>query len=389
MNKEKVVIKKCEEYDLEEIEEKIREGIELLGGDSYFKGIVKPGSTVLLKPNLLSMERVDSITVTNHVFFEAVIRVIKDYTSNIKFGDSPGFGDPLKAAKSCGLYDVAKRYDVIFDDFRDTVHVKLDDSILCKSWQVARAPYEADVLITLPRLKTHAMAYFTGAIKNQFGCISGTMKAAWHTRMPDAHNFCKMLLDLNTVVNTKFAFMDGIVAMEGNGPKNGTPYNLNSIIIGSSISAVDSVGARLMGYDDPLKTPVLKEVYDSSYGAVLPEDIEVLGESIENMRAKDFKLVRNGGEFYFINPKVTSFLRGMIAPNPVLNFDKCVSCGRCAMVCPKKGEVINMTEIKGKKVPVWNMKNCIRCFCCQELCPEGAIFTKNQPIGKILGFKRR
>lgn len=389
MKKEKVVLKRCTNYDVSSIEKSIREGIELLGGDSYFRNIVKENSRVLLKPNLLAVEKKGSITVTNYAFFEAVIRIIKDYTPYIKFGDSPGFGDSYKAAKSCGLIEVAEKYGVIFDDFKETVHVSLNDAILCKSWVVAKAPYEADVLITLPKLKTHAMAYFTGAVKNQFGCIQGTMKASWHTRMPDANNFCKMLLDLNSVVNTNFVFMDGITAMQGNGPKSGTPYNLNSILLGSSITAVDSVASRLIGYDDPLKTPVLKEAYDASYGAVLKEDIEILGEKFEDLKAKDFKLVRKGGDFYFLNPKATNFLRGMIAPNPVVITEKCISCGRCGSVCPRKPEVISMISKNGKKVPSWNMQNCIRCFCCQELCPEGAIITKYQPLGKVLGFNRR
>ncbi|WP_138207503.1 DUF362 domain-containing protein [Haloimpatiens lingqiaonensis] len=381
---EKVALLKCDEYKVESIEKKLREGFELLGGDDFLRTLIPYNSKVLLKPNLLSIERKESPVVTNYKVFEAVIRIIRDYSSNIIFGDSPGVGDSRKAAELCGLMEVAERYDVKFNSFKDEIHVKLDNSILCKSWNVAKVAYESDVLITLPKLKTHAMAYYTGAIKNQFGCITGTKKAQWHTRMPDAENFCKMLLDLNTLVGTDFAILDGIVAMEGNGPKNGSAKKMNTLIMGKSPSAVDSVAVRLIGYDNPLDTPVLKEVYDSKWGAVLPKDIEVLGEKIENMKQKDFKLCRKGGNFYFKNPVVNNFLKSLIAPDPALIYDKCISCLRCAEVCPEKPNVIKFIEKKGKTIPVWNMNRCIRCFCCQELCPVGAITTKDKFLGKLL-----
>ena len=202
--------------------------------------------------------------------------------------------------------------------------------------------------------------------------------------MPDANNFCKMLLDLNTAVGTNFAILDGIIAMEGNGPKSGDPYKMNTLIMGKCLTAVDSTAVRLIGYDNPLDTPVLKEAYDSKWGAVLPEDINILGEDLESMKAKNFVLCRKGGNFHFINPRVTNFLRGMIAPNPTLIKDKCIGCGRCAEVCPENPAAIEMVQHGDKLNPKWNMNECIRCFCCQELCPVGAIETKYSNLGKLL-----
>lgn len=389
VKKENVVLLECNNYDVALLEKNIRHGFELLGGDEFLKKLIPKGSKVLLKPNMLSVEKKESPVVTNYKLFEAVIRIIKDYSNDIVFGDSPGFGDSKKAAERSGLMEVANRYNVKFDDFKKSVHLKLEDSILCKSWNVSKIAYESDVLITLPKLKTHAMAYFTAAIKNQFGCIPGTQKATWHTRMPNANNFCKMLLDLNTLVQTDFAILDGIVAMEGNGPKSGKPKALNSILMGKSITAVDSVAARLIGYDNPLDTPILKEVYDNKWGPVLKDEIEILGKSIESMKPKDFKLCRKGGNFYFISPGVTNFLREMIAPNPSLMIDKCIGCSRCREVCPENPKVISMVKKGEKTIPKWDMKRCIRCFCCQELCPVGAIETKYSTLGKIFRMDKR
>lgn len=386
---ENVALLKCEQYDVDLIEKKLREGFELLGGDDFLRKLIPKDSKVLLKPNMLSVESKESPVVTHYSVFEAVIRIVKEYSNYVSFGDSPGFGDSRKAAEKSGLMEVADRYGVKFEDFKESVHVRLDNSILCKSWNVAKAAYEAEVVITLPKLKTHAMAYYTGAVKNQFGCIPGTQKATWHTRMPDANNFCKMLLDLNTAVGTNFAIVDGIIAMEGNGPKSGQAYNLNTLIMGQSLTAVDSTAVRLIGYDNPLDTPVLKEAYDSKWGVVLPKDINILGEKLDDMKAKNFKLCRKGGNFYFINPAVTNFLRGMIAPNPTLIQGKCIGCGRCAEVCPEKPSVITMVKNVDKLNPKWNMNECIRCFCCQELCPVGAIETKYSTLGRLLKLNKR
>lgn len=386
---EKVALLRCEDYNVKLIESKLREGFNLLGGDKFLKELIPYNKKVLLKPNMLSVEEAGSPVVTNFNVFEAVIRIIKDYTDNISFGDSPGFGDSRKAAERSGLLNVAKKYDVKFEDFKESIHVKLDSSILCKSWTVAKAPYEADVLITLPKIKTHAMAYYTGAIKNQFGCVPGSLKATWHTRMPSADNFCKMLLDLNTLVNTNFAILDGIIAMEGNGPKSGNPKKMNTLIMGKSLTAVDSTAVRLIGYDNPLDIPLLKEAYDQKWGEVIPEKIEVLGENIESMKVKDFELCRKAGSFYFISPAVTNFLRDLIAPDPSLIKEKCIGCGRCKEVCPEETRVIRMVKDKDKNIPTWNMKECIRCFCCQELCPCGAIELKYSALGKILKMNKR
>lgn len=385
----RVALLRCGSYDVDLIEKTLREGFELLGGEQYLKRILGKDKKILLKPNLLSVEAPGSPVVTHYAVFEAVIRIIRDYSRFIAYGDSPGFGDGRKAAEKCGLQQVAEKYGVEFADFREAIHVKYEEGLLCKSWEIAKPAYEAEVVITLPKIKTHAMAYYSGAIKNQFGCVPGTRKAAWHTRMPEASNFSKMLLDLNGVVGTSFAILDGIIAMEGNGPKNGTPKQMNTLIMGEDICAVDSTAVRLIGYEDPIFVPVLKEAHLAKIGDVLPQEIEVLGETIEDMECKDFVLSRRADNFNFINPKVNRLLRAMIAPKPVVIADKCVSCGRCLEVCPEKPHIITLVDKKGKKLPQWDLKKCIRCFCCQELCPVGAIDTVDTTAAKLLRINKR
>lgn len=384
---EKIALLKCTNYDVDNIEKKLREGFELLGGTSFLRTLIPENSKVLLKPNFLSVVEKGSPVITHYAIFEAVIRIVKEYSNNIAFGDSPGSDDGRKVAERSGLMEVADKYGVKFVDFNEEVHVELNDPLMYKFWNVAKAAYEADVVITLPKLKTHAMMYYTGAVKNQFGCVPGTQKASWHTKLPDPINFSKMLLDLNSVVKTSFAILDGIIAMEGNGPRNGTPKKMDTIIIGKSLTAVDSTAVRLIGYNDVLTVPILKVAHDTNWGAVLPEEVEILGEKIENLKCKDFRLSRNARVVNSVSPKLNNFITSLSAPNPVLNREKCIGCRKCGEVCPEKPRVISFVKQNGKVIPKWDYSKCIRCFCCQELCPRGAIVTKEKAVSKLLGLK--
>ena len=384
---EKVALLKCTDYSVDIIEKKLREGFELLGGNSFLRSLIPENSKVLLKPNFLCVIEKGSPAITHYAIFEAVVRIVKEYSENIVFGDSPGSGDTRKAAEKSGIMEVADRYGVKFVDFNEAVQVELENPLMYKFWNVAKAAYEADVVITLPKLKTHVMMYYTGAVKNQFGCVPGSQKAEWHTKLPDAVNFSKMLLDLNSVVKTSFAIVDGIIAMEGTGPRNGEPKKMDTIIMGKCLTAVDSTAVRLIGYDNVLTVPFLKVARDTKWGAVLPEEIEVLGEKIESMKCKDFKLSRNAKVVNFLTPSLNNFVASLTAPNPVLVEEKCISCKKCHEVCPEKSKVISFVKHNNKVIPKWNYNNCIRCFCCQELCPQGAIVTKNKPLSRLLGLK--
>ncbi len=386
---EKVALLKCTGYEVDQIERKLREGFKLLGGQAFLRELIPPDSKVLLKPNFLSVVEKGSPIITHYAVFEAVVRIVKEYSDNISFGDSPGQEDTGKAAEKSGFMEIADKYGVRFADFNQAVHCELDKPLMYKYWDIAKAPYEADVVITLPKLKTHAMMYYTGAVKNQFGCIPGGQKAGWHTKLPDSAGFAKMLLDLNSLVKTGFAILDGIVAMEGNGPRNGTPRQMDTLIMGKSVTAVDSTAVRLIGYENVLSIPVLKAAQDSKWGTVLPEEIEVLGESIENMKSRDFKLSRNAKVVNFLTPGLTSLVSSLTAPDPVLVEEKCIGCKKCDEACPEKSKVISFIKHDGKTIPKWNYSKCIRCFCCQELCPKGAIVTRDKALARVLGLNKR
>jgi len=169
--------------------------------------------------------------------------------------------------------------------------------------------------------------------------------------------------------------------------KNSMAKKMGTIIMEKFLTSVDSTAVRLIGYEDVLTIPVLKIAHDTKWGAVIPEEIEVLGEKIQDMKCKNFKLSRNAKVINFISPSLNNFVASLTAPNPVVIEEKCIGCKKCDEVCTERPKVISFVVHNNKTIPKWYYKNCIRCFCCQELCPQGAIKIKYKPLSRMLGLK--
>ena len=328
----KVAVIKCENYDLEEVKNSIKRAIDLIGGIDLF---VKESDKVLLKPNLLAAESADRSVTTHPTVFEAVVSILREKNVNdISYGDSPGIGKGNTVALKAGIDEAANKLNVKYADFEEPVGVSYEDGVQEKSFTIAKPIQEADVIISLPKLKSHALTTMTGAVKNQFGCIPGFRKAEYHLKLPDFEDFSTMLLDLNKLVNPKLYIMDGILAMEGNGPRNGSPRKINAIIVSDNAVALDYVASQIISFD---------------YNTI--------------------PTLKMGFKHNFCNK---------YEPKPVIDKNKCVKCGVCVKVCPVTPLALNFDK-KGKNYPPeYYYKNCISCYCCQELCPHKAIVLKRK-----------
>jgi len=223
----KVVLLKCESYDLELVYPKIKWAIEQLGG---IESIIPKNKKVLLKPNLVVGSAPENAVTTHPVVFEAITKILHEKDYNIFYGDSPGIGNPEKAAAKSGLKEVADRYNLVHADFSKGKKISVPDGKVCKVFDIVNAVLETDAIINLPKMKAHALQRITGAIKNPFGAVLGFNKATMHSRYTNAFNFAEMLIDLDLYLKVDLHIMDGIVAMEGNGPRNGTPIPMNVLL---------------------------------------------------------------------------------------------------------------------------------------------------------------
>lgn len=378
----KVAIVRCESYEQSCVDKAVSEAIELIGGINQF---VQPEEKILMKPNILTLKQPDRAATTHPSVVHATIRLLKEAGYNqLTYGDSPGFGAPDKAARVAGIKTVADEWKVPLVDFMTGSTVPYADGAKCKQFEIAKGVQAADAIISISKMKAHQLTRVTGAVKNQLGCVNGLNKAGFHAKYPDGIGFSEMLIDLNKLLNPRLYIMDGIVAMEGNGPNSGTPRKMNVILASSDPIALDSTFCRLINLNPEF---VPTNVFGEQHGLGTYQEgkIEIVGEALTSVICKDFDVVRAPVKDENFN-SATKFKRLMLR-KPVINEAKCVKCGVCVDACPVEGKAVNFKTSQKNQPPKYNYKACIRCYCCQEMCPQKAIDVKTPILGKLLLYK--
>ncbi|MCX7821576.1 MAG: DUF362 domain-containing protein [Brevinematales bacterium] len=379
MAKTKVALIKCDEYNLKEVEKAINYAISLIGG---FDRLRKKGKKVLLKPNILAGKEPEYAVTTHPVVFEATIKIFLENGFEVAAGESPPL-EPLGiAAKKAGLLDVVEKYKIPFYEFKNPIKISNPDGKLIKSFNISEEILNFDIIVSLPKLKTHAQMYYTGAMKNLFGCITGLQKPHFHLRFPDRDDFANMIVDLNLLLKPSLGIMDGIVAMEGKGPQGGTPKKVGLIATSFDILALDLVCAELIGYKY-IDIPIIKNALErKNFFISSPEEIEIVGEKIENLKPSHFEKVKITSEVHFLQNKVPkpiiNFINNITVPKPHFKHKVCIKCGKCISICPA-----NALQFKNKnknKFVHIDYNKCIKCYCCDEICPVKAIELKIRPF---------
>jgi uncharacterized protein (DUF362 family)/ferredoxin len=382
-----VSLVKCEEYNLEIVEESIRSALEPFGGISTF---VKPGSRVLLKVNMLWGASPKACVTTHPVIVEALIRLVKECDAIPFIADSPG-GYPyipmtLKRFYSeCGFQEVADRYGVECNLDTSVENVSIPDALLLKRTNIIKPALETDVIINLPKLKTHGYTLMTCAIKNLFGLVPGLEKAGFHSKLKQVDNFSKMLLDIDGFVKSSLTITDAVMGMEGDGPSGGEPRKIGVIITGIDNLSVDTAAAWIIGLD-PVRVPTIAAAVGEGLITGKIDDLEIVGESIESVRVKDYKLPptawgRGTGFDRYLVPLRAIFkdaFTDMLTVKPLINREKCVGCGVCKMSCPEDAITIE------NGLAVIKYDQCIRCYCCHEMCPHRAVDMKQSFLNKLM-----
>jgi len=376
--KSKVAIVQCNSYETNEVRLAVSRGLELLGGAGSF---VKAGEKIVLKVNLLVGEVPEKCVNTHPEVFRAVAEEFAKEGAHLTYGDSPGFGTPHTAAKKSGIADVADELKIELADFKEGREVFYEEGVQNKKFFIANGILDADGVISLPKLKTHALERFTGCIKNQFGCVVGMRKGEFHVKLPDPTDFACMLVDLNNYVKPRLYIMDGIVAMEGNGPRGGTARAMNVLLFSTDPVALDATASRLINLN-PIFVPTTLQGAETGAGTFQEEEIEIVGDTLKDFICKDFNVVRSPVKTVK-KSRVISFLNNHLVAKPVIIAERCTHCGTCVQSCPVEGKAVNWSNGDRTKPPVYDYTKCIRCYCCQEMCPEGAIVLKVPTIVKV------
>lgn len=373
----------CGSYDEAEILSAVERGVSLLGGAEKF---VQPGERILLKLNWLTGDPPEKCVTTHPAVFRAVARVFQKTGAILSYGDSPGFQSPESVAKRTGCAEVAKEMNLPLADFRAGREAHYPEGKQNKKFTIANAVLDSDGVISLPKMKTHAFQRVTGAVKNQFGCVPGALKGEFHVKVPDAYDFAKMLIDLNSFVHPRLYIMDGIMAMEGNGPRGGDPRKMDVLLLSADPIALDATMCRLM-HLDPALVLTNRAGQEMGAGTYLPENIRLLGDPIEPFIAKDY-VVNRKQEQEAPKKAQPAFLKNAITPRPYIMAERCVRCGICVKMCPVTPKAVNWHDGNKNNPPSYQYERCIRCYCCQELCPERAIQIKVPLLRRMLDGKK-
>lgn len=323
------------------------------------------GKKVLVKPNVLRGSTPEEGVTTHPAVLKAVVeRLEADNPASIVVGDNPGaasYGANEKTFKTAGLVEAAKGYYRNLN--ADPVEVAVPGGIVEKA-TISREILDADVIISLPKFKTHGLTTISGAIKNSYGFLPGAQKAALHFKAGNPVGFHQLIVDIFGLRVPDFFIVDGVLGMEGNGPVSTELRQVNRILAGDNGVAVDATIARMMGRD-PAELRFLQIARERGHGDFEASAIEIIGEMTT---VPDFKLPPKLVDGEPAPKGVADFLYARTLVRPKVDQDTCTACETCVEVCP--AGALYMAD---DGYPAVREEVCVTCFCCQEMCPVRAI----------------
>lgn len=368
------------DYTIEELTEAVDRMFTAFG--LYEK--ITPGRQVILKPNLVMKSAPEEAIITHPNLVAAVALCVLKRGGKVLVAESGGGVYNPTVMKSvfrgCGYTAAAEQYGFeLYTDCRSRA-AELPNGVRCSTLEVIEMyvrPHDA-VIIDIAKLKTHGMLGYSGAVKNLFGVVPGLMKPELHCRYPEKEPFSEMIVDLCEYVCPDFAIIDGIEAMQGNGPTGGEKRFVGALIGSDSPYNADLVGARVINID-PMEVLILKNAHDRGLCAADAREIELLGDSIESVFVSDFKRARSGDvDFIKRIPKFLQPLAKKITtPYPKIQTKNCIGCGKCAESCPQ-----HTITVQNRKAQI-DYSKCIRCFCCHEMCPMHVIDIRRFSVFKL------
>jgi uncharacterized protein (DUF362 family)/Pyruvate/2-oxoacid:ferredoxin oxidoreductase delta subunit len=346
-----------------------------LGGMAAF---VRPGQKVLLKPNLLSGKPPEKAVTTHPEIVRQVILLAQAAGGIVSVGDSPGIGTPESVARKCGILQVVEETGARFAPFVESVPVKVNAGTF-HQLEVAREVLDAEVIINLPKLKTHQMMGYTGAVKNLFGSVVGMRKVRLHLQAgADPAFFALMLLELSERFPPALSILDAVVGMEGNGPGSGDPIQIGALLASPHALALDTVATALVGLG-ARQVWTQRVASETGRAGSHLEEVTLIGPPLACLRPKSFRPAPSADVGFGLPAPVKRTLRNTLTARPAIT-SACIRCGDCVRHCPPHAMTLD-----GQGVHI-DYHACIRCFCCQELCPHGAILTRQGALLRVAAF---
>jgi uncharacterized protein (DUF362 family) len=360
MAKFAVSVVKCEHYDADLVEKSLDRAVQLVGGWGRY---VKKGARVLVKPNLLSWHSAEDAVTTHPIVVEKILERLLELGAKPSVGDSPAAGSAEQVADKSGILAVCRRHKVPLIELTTPKLRNNPDGMIVKEFPISVKLMEFDTIINVPKLKTHMLTVYTGAVKNLFGCIPGKVKSNFH--MHYGKQFNEMLLDLYLLLRPQLTIMDAVIGMQGFGPSYGEPVHLGMLLAGNDALAVDCAATSIIGIT--AKVPMMHAARMRRLDAATMSNILLTGDTI-NIRA--FKTPGFASLVNLLRSRTLNRLAKVLGNRPAVAAERCTACGNCADVCSSHAITVGKTACI-------NYGKCRRCFCCYEVCPNHAIVIQS------------
>ncbi len=360
-----VLIRKSD-YSYETLKPLIFGMLDRLGGHR-----MAPGSRVLIKPNLLTPATPRQAILTHPFIVRAVVEYALNQNARPLVADSPAMGSFSKILRDSGIQEALAPLKVDCRPFQDSLKIDIGEPF--GSIDIAREVIEADFIINLPKFKTHSQMLLTLGVKNLFGCIVGYRKPEWHMKTGvNRPLFARLLVQLYRRISPAFTILDGILALEGEGPgKRGTPKEVGLLLGSDNALALDRTVCRILDLE-PDHVPTLRaarelELLDDSFaidGPLYP--------------VRPFRLPQSAPSLLYGPQSLQRLIRLHFLPRPVVDADLCRQCGACWTICPARAIDESARPLE------FDYDRCIRCCCCIEVCPYGALHTVDPLPGRMI-----
>ncbi len=359
------VIIKSASYNYEMLRPRIFEILDGLGGER-----IRKGGSVLIKPNLLAPAPPEKAMLTHPLVIKAAVEYVLGKGANPWISDSPAIGSLEKILRESGIREALKGLDVEYREFKLSETVDIGEPF--NRIELAQEALRADTLINLPKLKTHSQMLLTLGVKNLFGCIVGLRKPEWHFRTGvDREMFARLLVQINKVLRPSFTILDGILAMEGQGPgRGGRPREVGVLMGSDDAFALDITVCGMLGIE-PERLLTNKIARDMG---LVDKTIEREGDLPE---IAGFRLPRIT-PLVFGPKRLHGMMRRHLVQRPVSDKVRCRLCGECLKYCPAQAITSDKKRLQ------FDYEKCIRCYCCIEVCPHAALRTEETLPGRIV-----
>jgi uncharacterized protein (DUF362 family)/ferredoxin len=377
MTRARVAISRAANYEAKVLFPAIAKACSLIPEtESLFRG----GAKIFIKVNLLSpFSSVDRAIYTHPLFVRAVVEFLKNWNVSITIGDDldKRRGDPFL---SSGLKSALKDLDVEFSILKDRGFQEVEaGGELIKTTLFSREALEADLLINLPKLKTHSFTIFTGAIKNMFGLIPHGLRLKYHREHIWNEDFSNALVDIFSLRKPDLTIMDAVVAMEGEGPSSGNPRQVNLVLVSQDACALDAVAGKIIGLE-PGQVFTTWHSHRRKQGIGDLKAIEIMGEKLEDVLVPDFKLsaIAFGLFRRYLPSFLYAYFQHQLVFIPEIKREQCTGCGDCQRACP--AHAIRMIDHRA----FIDQSRCLHCLCCHESCSYNSIRLKQKPVGRLI-----